>query len=347
MKMYNKKIVIISDKELAKYGEKIAAQLKDHGIDCENWSLFKDYRKNEAMLEAYMQKLSVQGKFLFIGDEKFIGPLSEIISEWKFDHYRCRIGWNGNYGVITANQRDFGLKYLAQFADYCKARAIKHDDILIPKAHGKILEDVKGFFDAKSNIRQSQYSVLIWEFIDNWSEKFLNDTVLAVDVEKEKQSITELLREYTDEAESRISKERFKKCHAIIQPASLVCAGAAFIPIPFVDLGPITVVQVSMVLGIAKVFGKKISRNEADTIIKRAAAPFGGRALGQVARPFVGRALGQVAQHGAQNGVRALAKNALIFLPGVGWVVNAAIAALITEMLGWKVVNDFALKANE
>jgi uncharacterized protein (DUF697 family) len=104
-------------------------------------------------------------------------------------------------------------------------------------------------------------------------------------------------------------------CHAIIHPIAAACAVVAFIPIPVADAIPITGAQISMVIGLAKVFDHKISILDAQALLKTLAAPLAGRAL---------------------------AKNALIFLPGVGWGINGAVAGIITEILGWTVANDFA-----
>jgi uncharacterized protein (DUF697 family) len=72
-----------------------------------------------------------------------------------------------------------------------------------------------------------------------------------------------------------------------------------------------------MVIGLAKVFNNQITKSDAQVLLKTIAAPLVGRAL---------------------------AKAGLVFVPGVGWAVNAGISATITEILGWTVANDFAMK---
>ena len=72
-----------------------------------------------------------------------------------------------------------------------------------------------------------------------------------------------------------------------------------------------------LILTLGKVFNNKITKADAQVILKAAAAPLAGRTL---------------------------AKIGLDFVPGIGWGINAAIAGTVTEILGWAIANDFALK---
>jgi uncharacterized protein (DUF697 family) len=75
-----------------------------------------------------------------------------------------------------------------------------------------------------------------------------------------------------------------------------------------------------MVLGLGKVFDNKLTKSDAQVLLKTVAAPLAGRAL---------------------------SKAALVFVPGVGWAINGAIAGAITEILGWTIANDFAVKSQQ
>jgi uncharacterized protein (DUF697 family) len=73
-----------------------------------------------------------------------------------------------------------------------------------------------------------------------------------------------------------------------------------------------------MTLGLAKVFNNKITKSDAQVLLKTVAAPLAGRAI---------------------------AKGVFMFVPGVGWGINAVLAGTITEILGWTIANDFASKS--
>ena len=72
-----------------------------------------------------------------------------------------------------------------------------------------------------------------------------------------------------------------------------------------------SVAQVTMVIALGKIFGQKITDSTAKGL------------LGAAASTFVGRELFK-------------------FIPVVGWITSAGIAAGVTEAVGWTVAVDFA-----
>lgn len=119
------------------------------------------------------------------------------------------------------------------------------------------------------------------------------------------------LKEARLEAGKLMTEKQIKACNGIIHIASAACAAAGFIPIPVADAIPISAAQITMIVSLGKTFDVKITESAAKSIISAAAATFIGR-------------------------------NALKLIPGAGWVMAAAIAAGITEAIGWIAAVDFA-----
>ena len=106
------------------------------------------------------------------------------------------------------------------------------------------------------------------------------------------------------------------QCHAIIHTATAACTavGGGMAQIPFSDAVPITAAQVTMVIGLGKVFGKSITETGAKALITGIAGPAIGRLVSQV---LVG------------------------WIPGIGNAINATTAAGLTELIGWTVAKQF------
>ncbi len=113
-------------------------------------------------------------------------------------------------------------------------------------------------------------------------------------------------------------KELEKKCHAAIHSATAAAAAAGAIPIPLSDAVPITAAQIGMIVALGKIFG--ITLNDA-----------AAKSLASVGL--------------TQQAGRAVASNLIKMIPGVGTVVGGAIgastAAVLTEVLGWIIADDF------
>ncbi|MBQ7562369.1 MAG: DUF697 domain-containing protein [Lachnospiraceae bacterium] len=126
----------------------------------------------------------------------------------------------------------------------------------------------------------------------------------------------EVISNKKTEADRLMTKEQVSKSNAAIHTASIASGVAGVIPIPVVDAVPITAAQVTMVLALGKIFDKKITESAAKGIIGAAAATFIGR-------------------------------NAVKLIPIAGSVVSAAVAAGVTEAIGWTVAVDFAKESRK
>lgn len=108
------------------------------------------------------------------------------------------------------------------------------------------------------------------------------------------------------------------KCNVIIHAASATSGGSAAVPIPVADTIPITAAQVTMIIALGNVFGLTIKESVAKSIISCGIA---------------------------QNVGRTISSTILKSIPVVNVTIapfaNAAIASVITEILGWMVADDF------
>ncbi len=113
-----------------------------------------------------------------------------------------------------------------------------------------------------------------------------------------------------------MTDDQKEKCHGIIHTASAAAAGvgAGLAQIPLSDSAVIIPIQITMIVGLGRVF---------DVHITDAAAR--GVALGMVGM-YVGRSVAQIC---------------VGWIPGVGNAINAGTAAAVTEAMGWAVASKF------
>mgnify|MGYP003091132750 FL=1 len=106
------------------------------------------------------------------------------------------------------------------------------------------------------------------------------------------------------------------KCHGIIHSASVATGGVgmAGAQIPLADNDIITPIQITMIIALAKVFERDLTKEAAMGVLKGAGAAFIGRNI-------------------AQLGVG--------WIPILGNVINSATAATLTEAIGWMSANQF------
>lgn len=116
------------------------------------------------------------------------------------------------------------------------------------------------------------------------------------------------------QAERLMNKSQITKCNIAIHTATAASAAAGVIPIPLADAIPITAAQVTMVIALGKIFDVKLTESAAKGLIGAAASTFVGR-------------------------------NLVKLIPFVGWVVSSAVAAGVTEAIGWTIAVDFAKDA--
>lgn len=125
-----------------------------------------------------------------------------------------------------------------------------------------------------------------------------------------------VLSKKKEEAKKLMNGEELKKCNAAIHTASIASGAAGVIPIPVMDAVPITAVQITMVLALGKIFEQNVTEAAAKGLIGAAASTLVGRSL-------------------------------VKFIPIVGWGVSAAVAAVVTEVIGWTIAVDFAKNARK
>ena len=113
--------------------------------------------------------------------------------------------------------------------------------------------------------------------------------------------------------------EQKLKCHQIIHAASALSGVVGVIPIvTFFDSVVITPAQVTMVIALGKVFGKEISESYAQAIAGAGVAEMVGKGASKVASKVVFHSI-----------------------PVIGNIANGAVAASLTEALGWFIVSQF------
>lgn len=113
------------------------------------------------------------------------------------------------------------------------------------------------------------------------------------------------------EAGKLMTQDQIAKCNGVIHTAAVAAGGAGFIPIPVADAVPISAAQVAMVVGLGKIFEQTITDSAAKGLIGAAASTLVGRSLVKL-------------------------------IPVVGWAASAAVAAGVTEAIGWTIAVDFA-----
>ena len=118
------------------------------------------------------------------------------------------------------------------------------------------------------------------------------------------------------EAKRLMTDDQVVKCNVAIHTASAAAGAEAFIPIPGVDAVPITATQITMIIALGKVFDQKITESAAKEVIGAAASTFVGRSLVKL-------------------------------IPIAGWAASAAVAAGVTEAIGWTAAVDFANHASK
>lgn len=163
----NEQVIIVTGGGYeAEFAIKLHNLLAERKVESALWTE-KEFEQNSP------QVLNTQRK-IFFGLGKIAQKQAKGISKWSYDLYGCKIGTIGNVCVITAKESWLGGKEIPQFIFRCKERATAHPDIVVPNVANNPLEFIKGKFDKDDNtIRRAQYSLLVYEFIDNWLDGFI------------------------------------------------------------------------------------------------------------------------------------------------------------------------------
>ena len=112
--------------------------------------------------------------------------------------------------------------------------------------------------------------------------------------------------------------EQQSKCEFRIHAAASAAAAVGLVPIPGADIGPISAIQVAMILSLADIFE----------------VPFTSELATQSAKTFM---VGQLGKN--------LVGQAAKFIPFLGVGINATIAFGLTTALGWETAHEFERKA--
>ncbi|GHU44759.1 hypothetical protein FACS1894111_12530 [Clostridia bacterium] len=311
--------IIGIDKSISEYSERLIELISEYGVEAMPCTL-EEYQDMNSLVDI----LGNGAKFIFLGTNSLKQSAVPSINSWKYERFGCRIGWTGNKCVIFARDTDLPFSDHKEFRDYCRGLQLEYSDVIVPPENpiAEGFEVLKKIFTDKKNksAHRAQYSVLIHEFMDDYFNEFIsseNDENVDSEDADIPPDIKNLLKKLKEAALANLTRKQATWCHITIHTAALACSAVAFIPIPVADAIPITSTQVAMVIGLGKVFNNKITKSDAQILLKTVAAPLAGRVI---------------------------AKNVFIFVPGVGWGINAAIAGTITEILGWTIANDFATK---
>ena len=105
------------------------------------------------------------------------------------------------------------------------------------------------------------------------------------------------------------------KCNYVIHTASVAAGGIGIAPIPGADILPICAVQVTMILGLARIFNV-VAEAQAKAYM---VGNFGKMLAGELSK----------------------------LVPIFGSATNATVAVGLTEYLGWEVAEDFYKKSLE
>ena len=112
-----------------------------------------------------------------------------------------------------------------------------------------------------------------------------------------------------------------RKVHTIIHSASALAGGigAGLAQLPCADSAAIVPIQITMVISLGAVFGIRLNQITATSSLATATATMTGRSISQI---LVG------------------------WIPVIGNVFNATVAAAITQVIGWTVACDFDKRTN-
>jgi uncharacterized protein (DUF697 family) len=328
--MQNTLYIVKVDETISEYAEKLKTLVNAKGINNITPCTFDDYKKNTSLSDIVFDG----AKFIFVGADASGQSAVPQISSWQYELFGRRIGWSGNKCAIFVHDTELPDSDHKDFIKYCKGVHFDHPDVVIPPeisavATGfewvnKVLVKVMGLFADKKTLHQVQYDTLVYEFADHFLDPFMKSEEFGSEENADDADVPEDLKVISSDSKenalANLTNSQALWCHAIIHTASIACAAIGFVPIPVADTIPITGAQVSMVLALGKVFDNEITKSDAQVLLKTLAAPLAGRAL---------------------------AKVGLVFVPGIGWAINGAIAGTVTEALGWTVANDFALKSQQ
>lgn len=116
------------------------------------------------------------------------------------------------------------------------------------------------------------------------------------------------------EAGVLMTSKQLKDCNIAIHTAAVAAGASGAVPIPVMDAIPISTAQVTMVIALGKIFDQKLTESAAKGMVSAMVSTLVGRSLVKL-------------------------------IPVAGWIASAAVAAGVTEAIGWSVAVDLAKKS--
>ena len=284
--MQEKLIIVTVDKGCTEFAEilKIIAKGKNFDVDI---SSVDEYKELSSIAD-----ITLKGaKIVFIGVNSYGQSAIADITTFQYDSFGRRIGWKDNKCALFVYS-GLSASIYKKFIEYCRGVNLKHQDVTIPPENffEKGFENIKKLFANKDNrsLSRAQYGTLIYEFADNYFDSFLSEEGEDLSYDDDlPPGLRKLLQDLQANALKNLTKKQNIWCHVFIHSAALACGAIGAVPIPVADAIPITGAQVSMVIGLGKVFNNQITKSDAQVLLKVVAAPLAGRALAKAGLVFV------------------------------------------------------------
>jgi hypothetical protein len=167
--MNNTFCIITAEKSLAEYSDKLKSLLREQGNNVHSWTL-DEYKAVKFMTDIVAE----DSKLLFMGENSDFPR----IEHWQYENFGCRIGWRGDVCILFARPADLPYSEYKDFREYCIGLQLMHEDVIVPpedwiEEHAEVVMDFFGKQGAKTAY-YAQYSTLIYEFIGNYVDKFIN-----------------------------------------------------------------------------------------------------------------------------------------------------------------------------
>ena len=295
-------LYVVHDEDASEYSEKLCSLLKKEGIETTPYTY-----SNYTEIKDVPGMAPPNGcKYIFLGvNPQTLSSMPEI-KTWSYQKYGCQIGWKENVCVIYAREADLIFDY-KNFREHCQKMKREHEDVIIPPETtiGESIECVKRHVLSTSDshcAKYAQYSILIYEFVDSYLNDFVSGRDIAVDEDIEK---------IKDGALKELTWKQNALCLGIIHAAMVSTSALALIT---TSVGDVTPARISMMVRLANVFDTKITKINAEIILKSIVASVVERRL-------------------SKAGVLV-----------ADLIVNRAMAGIVTAIIGWTYVSNLTSK---
>ena len=272
-------IIVETERDLFGFSKKLKSLAEERGVDVLAIYGFEDFKKNKAIGDH--DDLQIH-RFVYLGSG------TPRMEEPKFEEFGCRIFLKGNKCLIYASAGDLPRRDFDDFQGYCMEMKVDYpDDVIVPLK--------------KREVSEAQYTVLIYEFADNWLNPFMQgvaDDITGVD----------------DDAAETLD-ETIGKTNKVIAASATSAAAVCAVPIPLADAVMLVAVQTAMMAAIARIFKINIKKGGLKALVF---AVLGAGGAVQIGRMAVGSLLKFIPAKGSI----------------VGGIVSATTASAITFGMG-------------